>query len=67
MRHVSADATDSKDISACKSNATGEPLQYRALVALKTSHLERDGRKLKPAPGMQVNAEIVLAFCTCLS
>ncbi len=61
VRRVSIDATDSKDINGGRPNAAGEePLQYRALVALKSAYLERDGDKFWPSPGMQVNAEINL-------
>ena len=61
VRQVSADATDSKDINGGRPNAAGEePLQYRALVALKAAYIERDGEKFRPSPGMQVNAEIKL-------
>ena len=61
VRQMSADATDSKDINGGRPNAAGEePLQYRALVALKTAYIERDGERFRPSPGMQVNAEIRL-------
>jgi HlyD family secretion protein len=61
VRQVSADATDSKDINGGRPNAVGEvPLQYRALVALTDAHIERDGQRFDPMPGMQVNAEINL-------
>jgi len=61
VRQVSADATDSKDINGGRPNAAGEePLQYRALVALKTAYIMRDSEKFRPSPGMQVNAEIKL-------
>jgi HlyD family secretion protein len=61
VRQVSADATDSKDINGGRPNAVGEvPLQYRALVALTDTHIERDGQRFNPMPGMQVNAEINL-------
>ncbi len=61
VRQVSADATDSKDINGGRPNAAGEvPLQYRALIALKSAHVERDGQRFRPMPGMQVNAEINL-------
>ena len=36
------------------------PLSYRALVALKTPYLQRDGVRHKLSPGMQVTAEINL-------
>lgn len=61
VQQVSIDATDSKDINGGRPNAAGEePLQYRALVALNTAYIERDGEKFRPSPGMQVNAEINL-------
>lgn len=61
VRQVSADATDSKDINDGRSSAAGEvPLQYRALVALSDSYVERDGQRFDAVPGMQVNAEINL-------
>ncbi len=61
VRRVSIDATDSKDINGGRPNAAGEePLQYRALVALNSAYLERDGDKFRPSPGMQVSAEINL-------
>lgn len=58
---MSIDATDSKDINGGRPNAAGEePLQYCALVALKSAYIERDSEKFRPSPGMQVNAEIKL-------
>lgn len=67
VRQVSADATDSKDINGGRPNAAGEvPLQYRALVALTDTYIERDGQRFNPMPGMQVNAEINLGSRTVL-
>ena len=61
VRQVSADATDSKDINGGRPDAAGEvPLQYRAIIALKSAHVERDGQRFRPMAGMQVNAEINL-------
>lgn len=61
VQQVSIDATDSKDINGGRPNAAGEePLQYRALVALKSAYIERGREKFRPSPGMQVNAEINL-------
>jgi membrane fusion protein, hemolysin D len=44
----------------------GTPLGYRALVALKTPYLERDGVRHSLSSGMQVTAEINLGSRTVL-
>lgn len=66
VQQVSADATDSRDVNGAKLNPVGEPLQYRALVELKTDYLPHGNRKLSLTPGMQVNAEINLGNRTVL-
>lgn len=66
VQQLSADATESKDISSARPNAASEPLQYRALVKLVTDHLKRGAERLQLAPGMQVNAEINLGSRTVL-
>ena len=42
------------------------PLAYRALVSLKTPHLEHDGVRHALQPSMQVSAEINLGSRTVL-
>jgi hemolysin D len=60
VKRVSADATDARDAGAGKPGASGEPLQYRALIALNSGHLQSGVLQLALTPGMQVNAEIHL-------
>jgi len=58
VRHLSPDASDSPT-----GDPPGAPLRpsgYRALIALDSSHLDRDGQRFALAPGMQVSAEIHL-------
>lgn len=56
IRHLSPDATE-----ASGNDRSGDPRSgYRALIALDTTSLERDGRRFTLAPGMQVSAEIHL-------
>lgn len=52
IRHVSPDASEPTPNDARSS--------YRALVALDTTGLERDGKRFALTPGMQVSAEIHL-------
>jgi HlyD family secretion protein len=69
VTQVSADASDRNN-----SQQTGMDAQsinpnlfaYRTLIHLDQQHLERDGDRLKLAPGMQVAAEIKLADQTIL-
>jgi HlyD family secretion protein len=58
--HLGADAIDMQSgQTAGDRNAGRVPAQgYKAIVALDTQVLERDGAKLRLAPGMQVVAEI---------
>jgi HlyD family secretion protein len=62
VTHLGADASDVRgpqdDPSAGRVTARHAGLGYRALVALDSQTLERDGTKLKLAAGMQVGAEI---------
>ncbi len=62
VRHLSPDASDAPAgaASAEPRTAFGGTSGYRALIALDSSHLERDGQRLDLAPGMQVSAEIHL-------
>ena len=68
VKHISPDASDRTDTGQDRKNA--EPSLsnqgYRTLVALKTPHLERDGRLYKLTPGMQVSAEVNLGSRTVL-
>lgn len=60
VRQISADATDGRDHAGGNNGARGEFLQYRALIDLKSAHVERNGQSFRPLPGMQVDAEIHL-------
>ena len=62
VRHLSPDASDAPTGAASAEPRTpfGGTSGYRALIALDSSHLERDGQRLDLAPGMQVSAEIHL-------
>jgi len=68
VQHISPDATDPGDAKQDKKNADQSvPNQgYRTLVALNTPFLERDGRRYKLSPGMQVSAELNLGSRTVL-
>ncbi len=68
VKHISPDASDRADAGQDKKNADPALANqgYRALVALKTPHLERDGRYYKLTPGMQVSAEVNLGSRTVL-
>ena len=59
VKQVSADAHGRSESSnpAIKSV---QDAAYRALIDLRSSHLESQGRQLRLVPGMQVNAEIHL-------
>jgi hemolysin D len=65
VKHISPDTTDA---GPDRKNSDPSPPDrgYRALVALKTPHLERDGRQYKLSPGMQVSAELNLGSRTVL-
>jgi hemolysin D len=68
VEQVSADAADSGAMGSSTTPAErqGRPLVYRALVALKSLHLEMNGKKFQLAAGMQTNAEIRLGDRTVL-
>lgn len=59
VRYVGADAQEKPEAGAPQSKMLQEAA-YRALINLNASHLESQGRRLRLAPGMQVNAEIHL-------
>jgi HlyD family secretion protein len=57
--HLGADAIDMQPAPGGDRAARNAPAQgYKAIVALDAQVLERDGAKLRLAPGMQVVAEI---------
>ena len=62
VRHLSPDASDAPTglPGAEPRTPFGGTSGYRALIALDSSHLDRDGQRLDLAPGMQVSAEIHL-------
>lgn len=61
IRQVSADSSEAAAVGApVKNQPLSMPLYYRVLVALDSTHLERDGRSHPLLPGMQVSAEIHL-------
>lgn len=61
VEHVSADAVDTPSGNGANQNtARAAPLVYKALIALKTMHLEMDDARFALAAGMQTSAEIVL-------
>ncbi|TAK81596.1 MAG: HlyD family type I secretion periplasmic adaptor subunit [Betaproteobacteria bacterium] len=65
VRKVSADATEAPSPNTRSDALTGRdrpmgPLAYRAIVELKSQHLDADGERYALAPGMQVAAEINL-------
>jgi HlyD family secretion protein len=71
VRQVSADATEAPSPNTRSDALTGRdrpmgPLAYRAIVELKSQHLETDGERYALAPGMQVAAEINLGTRTVL-
>ena len=67
VEYVSADSADSNTAggpNADKSQRVAQPLVYKALVGLKSMHLEMNGQKFVLSPGMQSNAEILLGTRT---
>jgi HlyD family secretion protein len=56
--HLGADAIDMQPAQAGDRPAARPAQGYKAIVALDSQVLERDGAKLRLAPGMQVVAEI---------
>ncbi|OGA74471.1 MAG: secretion protein HylD [Betaproteobacteria bacterium RIFCSPLOWO2_12_FULL_65_14] len=71
VRQVSADATEAPSANTRSDALTGRdrpmgPLAYRAIVELKSQHIEADGARYALAPGMQVAAEINLGTRTVL-
>jgi len=68
VEHVSADAADSNTSNGPASDkaAKAPPLVYKALVALKTMHLDMDGTRFPLGAGMQISAEILLGRRTVL-
>src|SRR6185369_4551432 len=68
VQHVSADAADDTTMGSSSPDHTrqGRPLVYRALIALKSMHLELDGKSYQLSAGMQTNAEIRLGDRTVL-
>lgn len=68
VRHLSPDSSDAP-AGAPGAEPRVPPLgasSYRALIALDSSHLDRDGQRLDLAPGMQVSAEIHLGTRTVM-
>jgi len=62
VRHLSPDASESPngaDPNPSRDRGA-QPSGYRALVALDSTHLTRDGERFELTPGMQVSAEIRL-------
>lgn len=63
VEHVSADASDNVANNANVSNdksAKLSPIGYRALIALKSMHLEMEDSRFALAAGMQTTAEVLL-------
>jgi hemolysin D len=70
IQHLSPDSSEqtvtSKTDKSHGADEAAAPLSYRALVALNTPYLLRDGTKHRLSPGMQVTAEINLGSRTVL-
>jgi hemolysin D len=67
IEQVAADSAEiSAGTAAPASRANAGALAYKALVSLKSQHLESDGVAHRLAPGMQVSAEIHLGTRTVL-
>ena len=66
VTHVSADAADDAMGASNDPRESGQPLVYRALVGLKSMHLETDGRRFPLTAGMQTHAEIHLGSRTVM-
>lgn len=68
--HVSADAQDSNtqeaSVAAVDQGRKTQPMAYKTLVALKTMHLEFDGRSLPLSAGMRTSVEILLGDQTVM-
>ena len=67
VEHVGADAAEpGTSNSAGPVDPSGRPasLAYKALVALKTMHLELDGQRFALTAGMQTSAEVMLGSRT---
>ncbi len=60
VNYVSADAVEDDAAQAPTAMARQQGLAYRALIELGTDALERDGARFGLAPGMRVNAEILI-------
>lgn len=60
LARVSADASDASPESPGAAVPPGSRYRYRAVVDLSSQSLEADGVRHALAPGMQVNAEILL-------
>lgn len=70
VEHVSADAAELPDVRE-RDRKDGQthvmpPSGFRALVALDTPYLERDGRRFVLSPGMLVSAEVHLGSRTVM-
>jgi HlyD family secretion protein len=65
VKHIGADAKEKSEPTSQPMNAVRDAA-YRALISLNSSHLESRERRLRLAPGMQVNAEIHLGTRTVL-
>lgn len=69
VEHVSADSADGNNGGASPNEQSApkmKPLVYKALVALKTMHLEMDGQHFGLSAGMQTSAEIMLGTRTVM-
>lgn len=70
VEHVSADAQDSNaqesGVPSVNQERKIQPLAYKALVALKSMHLELEGKPLVLNAGMQASAEILLGHQTVM-
>lgn len=70
VKRISPDASEMSDSRGDRRSGSGEGPStgsgYRTLVALKTPHLEADGKRYPLSPGMQVTAEINLGTRTVL-
>jgi len=61
VEHVSADASDNAASNGANDkNAKMPPIGYRALIALKSMHLDMENNRYSLAAGMQTTAEILL-------
>ncbi|MCE1241706.1 hypothetical protein [Oryzomicrobium sp.] len=63
VEYISADSADSNSTNVLAEKVQtrkNQPLVYKALIALKTMHLEVDDKHFPLNAGMQTNAEILL-------